>query len=82
MLEYEIEIARPLKDVYRAFSNPDNLPRWLSGLERTQQISGNPGEIGSKTRQIFLEHGRTVELIETVTCLLKDKFRREVGCKI
>lgn len=67
MFEYEIEIDRPLPEVYRAFKDPDNLPRWLTGLQRTEPISGRPGEVGSKTRQIYLERGRTVELIETIT---------------
>ena len=67
MFEYEVEIDRPLKEVYRAFNDPENLPRWLTGLQRTEPISGTPGEIGSKTRHIYLERGRTVEMIETIT---------------
>jgi len=65
--EFRIEIDRPLKDVYAAFNNPDNLPRWISGLQRTEPISGTPGQVGARTRQIYLERGRTVELIETIT---------------
>ena len=65
--EFRIEVDRPLKDVYAAFNNPENMPRWLAGLQRTEQISGRAGEVGSKTRQIYLERGRTVELIETMT---------------
>ena len=40
--EFRIEIARPLREVYAAFNNPDNLPRWISGLQRTEPISGTP----------------------------------------
>jgi len=65
--EFRIEIDRPLREVYAAFNNPDNLPRWISGLQRTEPISGTPGHVGAKTRQIYLERGRTVELIETIT---------------
>jgi uncharacterized membrane protein len=65
--EFRIEIGRPLKDVYAAFNNPANLPRWITGLQRTEPISGTPGQVGAKTRQIYLERGRTVELIETIT---------------
>ncbi len=65
--EFRIEIDRPLKEVYAAFNNPDNLPRWISGLQRTEHISGTPGQVGAKTRQIYLEHGRIIELIETIT---------------
>ena len=65
--EFRIEIDRPLKEVYAAFNNPDNLPRWISGLQRTEPISGTPDQVGAKTRQIYLERGRIVELIETIT---------------
>ena len=36
--------------------------------------SGNPGEVGSKTRQIYLERGRTVEMIETITAHEPQKY--------
>jgi len=65
--EFRIEIDRPLKDVYAAFNNPANMPRWLEGLQRTEQISGTPGQVGSKMKQIYLERGRIVEMVETMT---------------
>ena len=65
--EFRIEIDRPLCEVYAAFNNPDNLPRWITGLQRTEPISGTPGQVGAKTRQIYLERGRIVEMIETIT---------------
>ena len=72
--EFTIEVDRPLKDVYAAFNNPENMPRWLGGLQRTEQISGSPGEVGSVTRQIYLERGRTVEMIETITAHEPERF--------
>jgi uncharacterized membrane protein len=65
--EFRIEVDKPLSEVYAAFNNPANLPRWITGLQRTEPISGKPGQVGAKTRQIYLERGRTVELIETIT---------------
>ena len=67
MINIEIEVDRPLSDVYAAFNHPDNLPRWIQGLQRTELISGEPGKVGAKTRQIYLERGRIVEMIETIT---------------
>ena len=72
MFEYEIEIDKPLDEVYAAWQRPENLPRWLTGLQRTEPISGKPGEVGSRTRQIYLERGRTVEMIETITAHEED----------
>ena len=65
--EFRIEIDKPLSEVYAAFNNPANLPRWITGLQRTEPISGEPGKVGAKTRQVYLERGRVVELIETIT---------------
>ena len=65
--EFRIEIDRPLSEVYAAFNNPANLPRWITGLQRTEPIRGTPGQVGAQTRQIYLERGRIVELIETIT---------------
>ncbi len=67
MKVHTIEIEKPLKEVYRAFNDPSNLPRWIQGLQRTEPISGTPGEVGSVSKQIYLERGRTIEMIETIT---------------
>ena len=67
MFDHEILIHKPLDEVYAAFDNPENMPRWLTGLQRTEQISGEPGQVGSVSKQIYLERGRIVEMIETIT---------------
>ncbi len=74
MFEHEIEIDKPIADVYQAFRDPENLPRWLTGLQQTVQISGTPGEVGSVSKQIYLERGRTVEMIETITAHEPGKY--------
>ena len=67
VFQYEVEIDKPVSEVYRAFNNPDNMPRWLTGFQRFEPISGEPGRPGSTARHVYLERGRTVELIETIT---------------
>ena len=73
MLSYEVEIERPVGEVYRIYSDPDTLPRWLTGLQRTEHVSGAPGEVGSVTKHIYLEKGRIVEMTETVIELEPEK---------
>jgi uncharacterized membrane protein len=73
MSEYELQIDKPVKEVYRVFKDPDNMPHWLTGFQRMEPISGTPGEVGSKSRQIYLERGKTVELIETITAHVPEK---------
>ena len=51
MFGAEVEIDRPVREVYRVFADPETLPRWLTGLQRTEQVSGTPGEVGSVTRR-------------------------------
>lgn len=72
--EIEVEIDKPLKEVYAAFNNPDNMPRWLTGLQRVVQVRGERGQVGSVSKQIYLERGRTVEMIETITAHEPERF--------
>lgn len=73
-IQHEVEINKPLKEVYAAFRDPDNMPRWLQGLRRTEQVRGQPGEVGAVTKQIYLERGRLVEMIETITAHEPERF--------
>lgn len=67
MYAYEIEIDRPVSEVYREYADPENLPRWLTGLQRIEHVSGTPGEVGSISKHVYLEKGRIIEMVETVT---------------
>jgi len=40
---------------------------WLTGFESMETISGNPGEVGSKYRMIFVENGDEMVIMEEVT---------------
>lgn len=74
MIQHEVEVDKPLSEVYAAFNNSENMPRWLTGLQRTEQISGEPGQVGSVSKQIYLERGRIVEMIETITAHEAERF--------
>ena len=67
MFEHEVEINKPLKEVYRAFNNPDNMPRWQQNHESFVHISGEPGQPGAVSELTFDEKGKKVVLTETVT---------------
>lgn len=53
--------------MYRHFSDQDTLPRWITGLQRIEQVEGKPGEVGSVSKHVYLEKGRIIEMIETIT---------------
>ena len=63
----EIEINQPIKKVIELFDNPDNMGKWMEGLQSFEHISGIPGKVGAKSKLKFLHKGREMELIETVT---------------
>ncbi|OFY87916.1 MAG: hypothetical protein A3F72_09130 [Bacteroidetes bacterium RIFCSPLOWO2_12_FULL_35_15] len=63
----EIEINKPLDKVIELFDNPDNMKKWMEGLQSFEAISGKPGEVGSKSRLKFKMGKREIEMIETVT---------------
>ncbi|HSD14193.1 MAG TPA: SRPBCC family protein [Flavobacterium sp.] len=71
----EIEINKPIDRVIALFDNPDNLKKWMEGLQSFEHISGTPGEPGAKSRLKFKMGNREMEMIETVTVRnLPDEF--------
>lgn len=63
----EIEINKPIGKVIELFDNPDNLGKWMDGLQSIEHLEGEPGQPGSKSKMIFKMNNKDVEMIETVT---------------
>jgi hypothetical protein len=63
----EVVVNVPRDKFIELFDNPANLPKWLSGLQTFEPISGTPGQPGAKSRLVYLMGKRTFEMIETVT---------------
>jgi len=54
----EIIINKPVTEVVRLFDNPENLKKWMEGLESFTHISGIPGEEGAKSKlDLYLAKG-------------------------
>ena len=66
-LNFEIEIDAPIDDVWAAFTNPDNMGRWMQNFESSRAVSGEPGQPGAIAEVVFNEKGKRVVLKETVT---------------
>ncbi|MEZ4804664.1 MAG: SRPBCC family protein [Bacteroidia bacterium] len=62
----EIEIEKPIAEVVKLYENPDNLDKWMKGLQSMTPISGEPGAKGSKTKFKFLMGKREIEMTETI----------------
>ena len=67
-MEYtqEIEIALPRSRVVELFDDPENLPKWQEGLQSFELVSGEAGQVGAKSRLVYKQGRRTIELIETI----------------
>ena len=63
----EIIVNLPRNKVIELFDNPDNLKKWMKGLQSFEHVSGEHGKEGSKSKLVFDMNGRKVEMIETIT---------------
>lgn len=63
----EIEINKPIETVINLFDNPDNMDKWMEGLQSFEHLSGEPGQPGAKSRLKFKMGSREIEMIETIT---------------
>lgn len=46
----EIEINKPIEEVIPLFDNPDNMDKWMEGLQSFEHISGIPGVNRERSR--------------------------------
>jgi hypothetical protein len=68
-MKFKLEtiIAKPRAEVWKAFDNPDNLSKWQDGLKSFEHVSGEAGKPGAVSKLTFIENGREIVLMETVT---------------
>ena len=71
----DIEINLPRERVLELFENADNMSKWMDGLQSFEHLSGEPGQVGAKSKLVFKMGKRDIEMIETVTVRnLPDEF--------
>ena len=51
-------IKKPIKTVYQAFIDPDNMVKWTTDLEKFEIVKGKFGEIGATARLYYRQKGR------------------------
>ncbi|WP_338730948.1 SRPBCC family protein [Mangrovimonas cancribranchiae] len=68
-MKYQVEVvvACPIDEFIKKFDNMSNMKHWQRGLTSYEFLSGNPGEVGSKTKLIYTMGKRQMVLIETIT---------------
>jgi carbon monoxide dehydrogenase subunit G len=62
----EIIIDKPIDIVVGLFDNPEHMDKWMEGLISFQNISGQQGQPGAKSKLRFKMGNREIEMIETI----------------
>jgi uncharacterized membrane protein len=71
----EVTIGLPRQRVVELFDNPDNMSKWMPGLQSFEHLSGEQGQPGATSRLVFEQGGKRMEMVETVVSRnLPDEF--------
>ncbi|MEV0291915.1 SRPBCC family protein, partial [Kribbella sp. NPDC050820] len=62
-----IEIALPREKVVRLLEDPAHRPKWLRGLVLHEPLSGEDGQLGTRSRVVMQMDQRRFEGTETIT---------------
>ena len=65
--QLEIDIKLPRDKVLELFDNTENLKQWMPGLVSFEHLSGEPGEVGAKSKFVVSMGKNSCEMIETIT---------------
>ena len=72
-VKVDVNLARDR--VIELFDNPENMPKWMAGLQSFEALEGQPGQPGAKSKLVFQMGGRLIEMVETITLRnLPDEF--------
>jgi len=64
----KLVINLPRERMVELFDDPDNMLKWMDGLQRFEHVSGTPGKPGATSRLTFArDNGETFDMIETLT---------------
>ena len=61
---YSMEFNQPVEHVFSVLNDADAAPQWISNLESIEALTGGGNRVGAKSRHIYNENGRTIEMIE------------------
>ena len=64
----KLVINLPRDRMVELFDDPDNMLKWMDGLQSFEHVSGTPGKPGATSRLVFArDDGTTFDMIETLT---------------
>ena len=64
----KLVINLPRERMVELFDDPENMVKWMDGLQSFEHVSGTPGKPGAQSRLTFArDNGETFDMIETLT---------------
>ena len=76
---YAIDIGAPPERVFYWMDDPDRVLLWVPNLEENEDLDVTEDKIGSTFRQVYVEHGRRMEMRGVVTAY---EPNRRLACDI
>lgn len=71
----ELEINLPRDKVIELWDNPDNMKHWQPDLISFEHMSGEPGQVGAKSKILYRMGKKEIVMIQTITSKnLPDEF--------
>ena len=69
MIKVEVSavINRPVEEIFDYMSNPENSPKWQSGVLEAEQTSKGPTGVGATTREVRKFMGRQIDQTFEIT---------------
>ena len=59
-------INKPLDEVAAKMGDPESVKHWMEGLQKIEDISGTPGEVGARRNHHFLYKKKMMVITETL----------------
>lgn len=69
-----VELAAPAPAVFAHLVQPELLPKWVGGLQKSEPVTGGAPSVGSKSKELIGEGDDTYEVEATITQLQQDKL--------
>jgi hypothetical protein len=62
----ELEINLPIDVMLELFQDMDFMKKWQTEFVSLEVLEGEPGTVGSKSKLVYVNKGKTSEIIETI----------------
>jgi hypothetical protein len=65
-ISVELVLNRSREEVWKMFDNVENLYKWQPTLKEFKLLNGEKGLPGAKSKLVYMENNRKIEMIETI----------------